>query len=242
MMATAPLMRVTPDHLALVRSLIDAGQTARALELLDAVWHPRVAEEQCWYLRLWILAAEGRILEALELARVAGRELPGSAAVAYLQAALEHASDAPAAALDAARRAAAIAPDHPLPAALVALPTPRFEAEPATDRGGGGTSGTADPASPPPPAPGTTLANPIAAAQAGAGLLYPLGSNRPLLHSLSAPPPEADPAPRLSPERRRFGIIAIATVVSALWAIRDPLPAAAVLTLTVVWAIRGWRK
>ncbi len=242
MMATAPMVRVTPAHLALVRGLIDAGQTSRALELLDAVWHPRVAEEQVWYLRLWILAVEGRILEALDLARLAGRELPGSAAVAYLQAALEHASDTPAAALESALRAQTLAPDHPLPAALVALLSARAGTADEDARGRAEPAHDLSPqVGPPLGTTGAVLPNPIAAAQVGAGLLYPLGSGQPLIPLRSSAAPATNPARPLRGEGRRFGVIAIATVVSALWAIRDPVPAAVVLALTVGWTIRSWR-
>jgi hypothetical protein len=241
MMAADPLVRVTADHLALVRGLINAGQAARALELLDAVWHPRLAEEQCWYLRLWVLAAEGRVLEALDLARVASQELPGSAAVAYLQAALEHVTDSPAVALSSARRAMTIAPDHPLPALLVALLLQRPGSERA--RPGSRAAADTDPQAGVPAqlAPGATIPNPIAAAQLGAALLFPLGSGRALVPAVAPVQRKAELLPRASLDRRRFGFIAVATAVSAVWAIHDPLPAALVLALTVALALRGWR-
>lgn len=241
MMAAAPLVRVTADHLALVRSLINAGQSGRALELLDAVWHPRLAEEQCWYLRLWILAAEGRVVEALDLARVAAQELPGSAAVAYLQAALEHASDSPAAALDAARRAVMIAPDHPMPAVMVALLSPAPEGETARASDKPAESSKSALIDAPKPL-SNTLPNPVAAAQVGAALLFPLGSGKALLPAVASANPRPISVPAVSHDRRRFGAIAIATVVCALWAIYDPLPAAVVLAATVVLAARGWRS
>jgi tetratricopeptide (TPR) repeat protein len=242
MMAAAPLVRVTADHLALVRSLINAGQSGRALELLDTVWHPRVAEEQCWYLRLWILAAEGRVVEALDLARVAAHELPGSAAVAYLQAALEHAADSPAAALEAAKRAVTIIPDHPVPAVMVALLSRWSEGDPVragekpTDQGGAVAVLNA------PLAPSNTLPNPVAAAQVGAALLFPLGSGKALLPAVASARSKTVAAVPASYDRRRFGAIALATVVCALWAIHDPVPAALVLSATVVLAARGWRS
>jgi hypothetical protein len=242
MMAAAPLVRVTPDHLELVRSLIVAGQTGRALELLDAVWHPRLAEEQCWYLRLWLLTAAGRMAEALDLARTASHELPGSAAVAYLHAALEHAFDSPAAALEAAKRAAIIAPDQPVTAMMVRLlsaPSDGVEEpamDPLTDRARmtGLAEGLPTEVNLPP--------NPVAAAQVGAALLFPLGSGRPLLPARA--PVASSPAPVELPayDRRRFGVIAVATAVCALWAIYDPVPAALVLGATVVLAARGWRN
>lgn len=240
MMAAAPLVRVTPDHLALVRSLINAGQTGRALELLDAVWHPRVPEEQCWYLRLWILAGEGRVIEALDLARTAATELPGSAAVAYLQAALEHASGAPAAALEAARRAALIAPEHPMPAVLVALLSGTRDSDgsrPVENQAG--PTGTVLIEAP--LVPSNTLPNPVAAAQVGAALLFPLGSGKALVPAVAPSRGRPDLAPPVGYDRRRFGVIAAATAICAVWAIYDPLPAALVLATTVVLAARGWR-
>jgi len=133
MMAAVPLLKVTADHLSLIRGLILAGQTTRAMELLQAVWHPQEPEEHCWYLRLWIVTAAGRVSEALELSRVATRELPGSAGVAYLQSVLEQAEGSPVAAREAATRAAAIAPEHPLPATLLApanvTPSPLLAAQ-----------------------------------------------------------------------------------------------------------------
>lgn len=202
MLAAAPLVRVTADHLALVRGLIDAGQPTRALELLDAVWHPRVAEEQCWYLRLWILTVQGQVLEALDLARLAADELPGSAAVAYLQAALEHASDSPAAALEAARRARAIASDQPLPA---------------------------------------MLPNPVAAAQVGAALLFPLRSGRALIPPVPSAQRKGRSNPTGSLDPRHLGLIALVTAACAVWAIDDLLPAATVVAFMVVLTLRGWR-
>ena len=242
MMAAAPLVRATADHLALVRSLINAGQSGRALELLDAVWHPRVTEEQCWYLRLWILAVEGRVVEALDLARVAAHELPGSAAVAYLQAALEHAADSPAAALEAAKRAVAIVPDHPVPAVMVGLLSRGSEGEAAgagekpTDR-----SGVVAVLNPP-MVPSGTLPNPVAAAQVGAALLFPLGSGKALVPAVASAQSRPVAAAPTAYPRRRFGAIAIATIGCALWAIHDPVPAALVLAATVVLATRGWRN
>src|SRR5262249_21612304 len=152
-------------------------------------WHPRVPEEQCWYLRLWVLVADGRAIEALDLARTAAHELPGSAAVAYLQAALEHAANSPAQALEAARRAVLLAPDHPLPQVMVALLSAKAEPELASKvekhAEPGGATALLDPSHPQ----SNTLPNPIAAAQVGAALLFPLGSGKaliPVMHPSSA--------------------------------------------------------
>lgn len=230
-------LRVTPDHLALIRALIEAGQTTRAMELLNAVWHPQLADEHSWYLRLWILAEEGRLLEAMELARVASSRLPGSSAVAYLQAALEHAAGSPGA-VEAAVRAGTSAPERSEPRALLAalLTAAGAEAKEAGD----------NPRVPQPAAERLPLAttdgipNPVAAAVLGAALLHPLGSERPHRPAVSAhrrEPPAPAPA-RATVPGRRFGLIAAATVIAALWAIRDPLPAAALLAAIVLWLAR----
>lgn len=240
MMAAAPLVRATADHLALVRGLINSGQASRALELLDRVWHPRVPEEQCWYLRLWILAAEGRVLEALDLARAAAEELPGSPAVAYLQAALEHASGSPTAALDAARRALAMAPDHPLPAVMVALLSQPHESERAEPSPAAPARPDLDPAVTVQSPPVAMLPNPVAAAQVGAALLFPLGSGRALIPNVPSVAPKPPTAPAVI-DKRRFGLIALATAGCAVWAIHDPLPAAAALAFMVLLTLRGWR-
>lgn len=242
MMAAAPLVRVTADHLALVRSLITSGQTGRAMELLDSVWHPRVAEEQCWYLKLWVLAMEGRVMEALELSRVAARELPGSAAVAYLQAALEHAMHSPALAQEAANRAALIAPDHPMTRMMVAILSGTSQSvetgtsEAPTLSGGNVVpdSSTAAPVNVPPSL--------IAAAQMGASLLYPLGSGKALIPVVDPSARKAIAVPPLAFDRRRFGLVAAATVICALWAIQDPVPAALALGVTVLLATRVGRS
>lgn len=236
MMAAPSLVRVTADHLALIRALITAGQTTRALELLDSVWHPTSPEEQCWYLRLWVLVEEGRAIEALDLARVAVRELPGSSAIAYLHAALEQAQGSPVAARHALERARLLAADAqwtPQLASLLASEEP-----PATSEGG--TAPVRDPA--PDVRQGTVGASTLSlAAQLGAGLLFPLGSARPLL---PVPDPRstalgrgASPA-ATSAAYRRFGLVAAATVAAALWAIRDPVPAFFALAAMVVLMIR----
>src|SRR5262249_52010346 len=86
---SGPLLRVTPDHLKLIRALVEAGQFDRALEMLEAVWHPDRSDEQISFLKIWLLIGQGRVVDALEVARAAVDRLPGSAAVAHLQGALE---------------------------------------------------------------------------------------------------------------------------------------------------------
>lgn len=236
MMAAPSLVRVTADHLALIRALITAGQTTRALELLDSVWHRTSPEEQCWYLRLWVLVEEGRALEALDLARAAVRELPGSSAIAYLHAALEQAHGSPVAgrhALERARLLAAEAQWTPQLAALLAT-----EEQPDTPEGG--TAAVREVA--PDVRHGTVGASTLSlAAQLGAGLLFPLGSRRPLL---PVPDPRSSALgrgasrPVGSLAYRRFGFVAVATAVAALWAIHDPVPAFFALAAMVVLMIR----
>lgn len=236
MMATPSLVRVTPDHLALIRALITAGQTTRALELLDSVWHPTSPEEQCWYLRLWVLVEEGRVIEALELARGAVRELPGSAATSYLLAALEQAHGSPALARQALERAQLLAGEQWTPQLAALLDG----TDPLELR-----AGTTEPRRDPVPdvRDGTTGISTLAlATQLGAGLLFPLGSRRALLpvpDPRTLRPDPADAAPKVAPALyRRFGLIAAATVLASLWAIKDPIPAFLALAAMVVFMIR----
>jgi hypothetical protein len=232
---TAPVLplRVTPDHLSLIQALIDAGQTTRALDLLNAVWHPQFADEHSWYLRLRILVEEGRLLEALELTRVAAGRLPGSGAIAYLQAALEQAAGAPTA-LETALRAATLAPERPEPRSLVAaLLAPAEDSrrgEPAALPGSASAAEAASPA--------CEIPNPNAAALAGAALLHPLGSDqpyRPTVQPVALAPQEP---PRARSSGARLGAIAAATVLAALWAVRHPVPASVALGLMVLWLAR----
>lgn len=203
------------------------------MELLDSVWHPSSPEEQCWYLRIWVLTAEGRVLEALEVARLAARNLPGSPAVAYLEAALEHADGEPQAAIAAGERARRLAPDQPITAELAVLlvagddPSdgPGREARLPQGHVGHGTPGV--------------IPNPLLAAQLGAALLFPLGSSRPLHLAPGASPAREVPPPAAPATSRKFGLIAIGTVVAALWAIRDPIPAFFALAAIVVLTIRN---
>lgn len=234
-MAAPPLVRVTADHLALIQALLNAGQTARAMELLDSVWHPSSPEEQCWYLRLWVLTAEGRTGEALDLARMAARELPSSIAVACLQTALEVAHGTPAGAFEAGERARVLAREHQVPAPLVAL-----LASTADD----GASSDDHPRSGPVAgqAPAAPLPSPLLAAELAAPLLYPLGSPRPLLPTPSARRSGEVPARSERPNYRRFSLLAAGTVVAALWAIHDPIPAFLTLAAMVVLLIGTTRR
>ncbi len=225
-----PQTRPTPDHLALVEALIRAGQFTRGMELLDAVWHHELHDERCWYLRLWLLAGQGRVLEALELARVATGHLPGSAAIAYLQAALEQGAGDPQAAVEAALRAAAIVPGRTEPEALLELV---LEARHSMRDEAPGVSSQAAPTDAP--------INPVAAALAGLALLHPAGSDLAFRPSLPAfEPPVADDRHRAD-DTRRIGLIAVATVVAALWAVREPLLATVALAGIVAWLSRPRR-
>lgn len=226
-----PQARPSPDHLALVQALIRAGQFTRGMELLDAVWHHEMHDEHCWYLRLWMLAGQGRVLEALDLARVATGHLPGSAAIAYLQAALEQCVGDPQAAVEAALRAAAIAPGRAEPESM--LERVLETRHPPVD-GETGLSSQAAAAEPP--------INPVAAALAGLALLHPAGSDLAFRPSLPAfEPPVADDRHRAD-DTRRIGLIAVATVVAALWAVREPLLATVALAGVVAWLSRPRRQ
>ncbi len=230
--STPPQARPTPDHLALVQALIQAGQFTRGMELLDAVWHHDMHDEHCWYLRLWLLAGQGRILEAIDLARVATGHLPGSAAIAYLRAALELSAGDAQAAVESALRAAAIAPGRVEPEAMLerVLESHHTRIEAAADRLPT-QRGVEDPP-----------LNPVAAALAGLALLHPQGSA--LAYRPTLPPYE----PPLAADRhrweddRRIGLIAVATVVAAVWAVREPLLATTALAAVVAWLSRPSRS
>jgi hypothetical protein len=226
-----PQARPTPDHLALVQALIEAGQLTRAMELLDAVWHHDLHDEHCWYLRLWVLTAQGRVVEALDLARIAAGELPGSVAVSYLHAALEHCAGDLHAAVEAALRASAIVPGRAEPEAMLESILAHHE----TRDGGLHPAQVALAAAEPP-------MNPVAAALAGLALLHPQGSGlsyRPSLPACEPPVPSGRPD---QDDRRRIWLIAGATVVAALWAVRDPLLASAALAAVVAWLSRPPRS
>lgn len=229
----AGTLRPTADHLDLVRALIEAGQFGRAGELLDAVWHHDLPDESAWYLRLWLLVGQGRVLESLEMARLAGPRFPGSAAVAYLQAVLEQAVGSPMAAVESALRAVAVVPGHPGAEQLLVALTRGAE-----ERAGHSMRVTL------PAQPGEAAPSPNAvptlwtAALQGAALLLPFGSAEPLRPAL--PPgsrisgPNLTPAPRIADLRRRW-LLVILVVVFGLAALRDPLLGGVALALTVGW-------
>ncbi len=232
--APAPVGRITLDHLALIRALVEAGKYSRALELLDAVFQPGNDHEQCWYLRLWAMTGQGKEGEALHLVRSLLPRLPGSAALAYLQAALECAQNQTGPALESARRALETAPDRPEPAALLATLT-------------GAPSNDGEPAGVPRRPEGPVLVavrpdgfSPLAAALQGAALLHPAGSSRPLIPLRPRPIRQPDRLPtRPAPHWRRFNLFVLAIAVAAVWAIPDPVPAALVLAAVVVLVARG---
>ncbi len=230
---TVSVSRPIPkDHLDLIRALIDAGKFSRAIELLDSVWQLDSEHEQAWFLRLWATIGEGKNGAALGLARSILPKLPGSSAIAFLQAHLEEHAGDPKAALEAALRAAATAPDRPEPRALIHRLTLLVAAE-------GGP-----PSQPPHPGmvPQQPTAEPLSllgAALQGAALLHPPESAR---AQRPAPTPRIRQpdaaASRKSRLGRRFGMLAFATVVAALWAIPDPVPAALTLAVVVLLVTR----
>ncbi|HWA15182.1 MAG TPA: hypothetical protein VG817_02030 [Gemmatimonadales bacterium] len=224
---------IPQDQLDLIRALVEAGKFGRAIELLDAVWKLDAEHEQAWFLRLWATVGEGKVAAALDLARSITPRLPGSAAIAFLQAHLEaHRGDLKAA-LEVALRGSAAAPDRAEVTALVQ----RLVARVAEDRAGRAAVPVEDRAAASQPQPGPVSL--LGAALQGAALLHPAGSNR--AHVPVTPPRIRQPErvkPRQSPLGRRFGFLALATVVAALWAIPDPIPAALTLTAVVVLVTR----
>lgn len=224
--------RPTDDHLALVQALLQAGQPGRALEMLDAVWRHGTVEERLWFLRLWALVGQGRILDAVEVARIATGTLPGSAAVAYVHAALEHAVGEHSAAIEAALRAAAVLPERRVTEELLGA---LLETQ---DRSGLGPEESWRPSL---PSVSTSVPSPLAAALTGAALLHPWGSAVALRASpLAASIAVGVTAPELD-SRRRLVWMAVATVVAAIWAVRNPLLASAALAAVVAWLTRPRR-
>lgn len=222
---------IPKDHLELIRALIEAGKFSRALELLDSAWRLDAEHEHAWYFRLWATIGEGNPGAALDLARSITPRLPGSAAIAYLQAHLEeHAGDVKVA-LEAALRASAAAPERAESTALVrrlvALVAEQASARAAQAEAPGNLS-----------QPGVLSL--LGAALQGAALLHPSGSTQ--SHRTVMPPriPQPDPGTTgKSPLGKRFGLVALATVIAALWAVPDPVPAAIMLAIVVVLVTRS---
>lgn len=233
-LATASSRPIPKDHLDLIRALIQAGKFSRAIELLDSVWRLDSEHEQAWYYRLWATIGEGKEGAALELARTVTPRLPGSVAIAFLQAHLEERAGDPKAALEAALRASAATPGRPEPEALIH----RLVALVAED-----TGGHPAPAPQPVALPAGAALEPLSlmgVALQGAALLHSPESQQ--VRAAVLPPRIRQPdaaAPRRTPLARRFGLLAIATVIAALWAIPDPLPAAIAMAIVVVLATRA---
>jgi hypothetical protein len=79
-------------------------------------------------------------------------------------------------------------------------------------------------------------------ALAGLALLHPAGSELAYRPSLSAlEPPVADDRHRVD-DNRRIWLIAVATVVAAIWAVRQPLLATTALAAVVAWLSRPRRS
>jgi hypothetical protein len=227
--------------LALVRALLETGQSSRALELLNAVWQHDTAEERLWFLRLWALVGQKRVLEALDVARIATGQLPGSAAVSYLHGSLEHAVGDRTAALEAALRAAAILPERRETEALL---TAMLE---TGERADGESEGAKEVTAALGPANSShvegQVPSPLAAAVLAAALLHPPGSTRSLKPTMPAAIPAAPGTANVANEaRRRLVLMAIATVVAAVWAVRDPILASAALAGVVAWLSRPRKR
>lgn len=230
--------RTSAAQLALLQALLRAGEYARAAELLQGLDRAGGAEEHCWYYRLWLLVGEGRVEEALRLAREAGSRLPGSAAVAWLQAVLERGAGDRQAAVESALRAAAILPGvHGPEAVLTAL-----LAETDDDGAPPPSPGAADAPEPPPPAPWLDLTR---AALAGAAWLHPFGSGLSYQQRRVFMPNgsrAAEPEPRESDPPYRLWLLGVATIAAAIYAIGHPLLAAAGLALAVAVLSRPRRR
>ena len=231
--------RASAAQLALLQALLRAGDYARAAHLLETLGGAGGMEEHCWYARLWLLAGEGRVEEALHLAREAGARLPGSAAVAWLQAVLERAGGDRQAAVESALRAAAILPGvHGPEAVLTALlaETDDEGAPPPPP----GTSMEAP--EPPPPAPWLDLTR---AALTGAAWLHPFGSGLSYQQRRVFMPNgsrAAEVEPRDTDPPYRLWLLGVATIAAAIYAVFNPLLAAAGLALVVAVLSRPRRR
>lgn len=229
--------RASIAQLALLQALLRAGEYGQAARLLEALGQADGSEEHRCYYRLWILAGAGRVEEALRLAREAGSRLPGSAAVAWLQAVLERAAGDRQAAVESALRAAAILPGvHGPEAVLTAL-----LAETDDDGPEPPPPGAAD-APEPPPAPWLDLTR---AALAGAAWLHPLGSGLSYQQRRVFMPNgsrAAELEPRDSDPPYRLWLLGVATIAAAIYAIENPLLAAAGLALAVAVLSRPRRR
>lgn len=217
--------------------MVRAGRFDRALELLDAVWQRESADEHCWYYRLWILAGQGRVLEALALAREASGRLPGSGAIAWLQAALERSHGDRDAALEAALRGAAACPGPAGPEQLLQALLDERDSAPPVPRA---LPRVLLPEPPELPAPLPPWHDPVRAALAGAAFLFPFGSPRAvqLMRGGVSAGAEAPPPADRRADLGRLGLMAVATVIAAAVAVREPLLATAGLALTVAWLTR----
>ncbi len=227
--APAGSVRTSAAQLALLQALLRAGEYGRAAELLQGLDRAGGAEEHGWYCRLWMLVGERRVEEALRLAREAGARLPGSAAVAWLQAVLERAAGDRQAAVESALRAAAILPGvHGPEAVLTAL-----LAETDDDGALPPPPGASDAPEPLPPAPWLDLTR---AALAGAAWLHPLGSGLSYQQRRVFMPNGSRAAELEAREAQppyRLWLLGAATIAAAIYAIDNPLLAAAGLALVV---------
>ncbi len=221
-----------PDTQDILRLL--AGSTGLPPELAaaDTLLHGTAHDEATLYLRLWLLAGQGRVLEALELARATAVELPGSAAVALLEAVLEHHAGDRGAALEAALRAAALAPADAAAQRLVEVLARHEAAEQERLARAGGDPGRLPPT---PLAPG--VPTPWAGAVLGSALLHPPGSARPYA---VAPRRAARGADGTSPPlpRRLAAFLPLVIAGLAVGALRQPFLAACFLAAIALWYVR----
>ena len=221
-----------PDTQAILRILAGSTRLPPELAFADTLFHGAAHDEASLYLRLWLLAGQGRVLEALELARVTVAELPGSAATALLQAVLEHHAGDSGAALEAALRAAALAPADLHARQLVEVLARHEAAEQERAARAGG-----DPAQLPPPPVEHGVPTPWAGAVLGYALLHPPGSSRPYAApaSRAARGPGGDSRPLL---RRLAAFLPLIIAGLAVGALREPFLAACFLAAIALWYVR----
>ncbi len=221
-----------PDTQDILRLLAGSTRLPPELAFADTLLHGASHDEATLYLRLWLLAGQGRVLEALELARATAVELPGSAATALLQAVLEHHAGDTGAALEAALKAAALAPPDSAAHRLVEVLARHEAAEQERLARAGG-----DPARLPPPPVEHGVPTPWAGAVLGSALLHPPGSARPYTAPPSRTGRGADGA---SPPllRRLAAFLPLVIAGLAVGALRQPFLAACFLAAIALWYVR----
>ena len=217
--------------LDLIERAARLGDWQQGLTLLDTFWGLGSSDERAWFLRLWMLAGWGRVDEALALSRTALSQFPASAAILLLHAGLAHGAGLHEAAMEAALRAAAIAPDRSEPTYLIGCMLEPKQPEP------GGTTAVAEESAVSTPA-GRRALTPLTAALHAIRVLSPpstVGPFRPVLRALDG---RVEARPVRPARWKARGVLALVAAGCVAWAIGDPMPAITVLAVALLWSFR----